>query len=483
MIYLAEMPSDQLDVFMCFAPEDRDLAALVGQDLEARGIKFEGPPLHQTGLVSLESPRGELPGRCRLLVVLLSDKSVQSDSVKAVLTAWLGHKREDLIPVLVDGWCDWATLPEGFRYLQFVRTWKLRRRAPADRKALAEAISYHAQSRPEPTKPTGKACIYCGKPLGLLRPDEFCSDNHRREYDHPGHRAQMARERELPDCDSSPELPQQTTMDNVHFTVTALKNLRPGKIYEIHFWVHLESQRQVVLERAVRESGVFDAFALAVRSEGPVRLAKGTALTVQLRIEDLVITENCKFVLWSGEVGSSVFLVGVPEDTPEGSKAAFASIRVNGFEIARMTFLVYVCNTVDAGVAPIKTEVRHHKTAFASYASQDRDAVLARVQGIQTAAPTLDVFLDVMSLRAGEDWERRLFEMISKADVFYLFWCNHASASEWVQKEWRYAFDTKGLDFIDPVPLVPPQLAPPPTELAKKHFNDPILAFIQGLHS
>jgi hypothetical protein len=48
-----------------------------------------------------------------------------------------------------------------------------------------------------------------------------------------------------------------------------------------------------------------------------------------------------------------------------------------------------------------------------------------------------------------------------------------------VQKEWRYALRAKGLDFIDFVPLEPPEKAPPPRELAhKKHFNDPILAFI-----
>jgi hypothetical protein len=33
-------------------------------------------------------------------------------------------------------------------------------------------------------------------------------------------------------------------------------------------------------------------------------------------------------------------------------------------------------------------------------------------------------------------------------------------------------------DFIDPVPLEGPEYAPPPRELAAKHFNDPLLAFM-----
>ena len=51
------------------------------------------------------------------------------------------------------------------------------------------------------------------------------------------------------------------------------------------------------------------------------------------------------------------------------------------------------------------------RTAFASYASQDRDAVLARVQGIQKALPSLDVFLDVASLRSGQRWKEQLASM------------------------------------------------------------------------
>lgn len=58
--------------------------------------------------------------------------------------------------------------------------------------------------------------------------------------------------------------------------------------------------------------------------------------------------------------------------------------------------------------------------------------------------------------------------------------------SEWVAQEWRYALATKGMEFVDPVPLETPDVAPPPPELAAKHFYDPLLAFIAaagGEHS
>jgi hypothetical protein len=56
--------------------------------------------------------------------------------------------------------------------------------------------------------------------------------------------------------------------------------------------------------------------------------------------------------------------------------------------------------------------------------------------------------------------------------------CRHAKSSEWVEKEWRWALQAKGKDFINPIPLETPDLAPPPQELAASHFNDPLLAFI-----
>jgi hypothetical protein len=100
------------------------------------------------------------------------------------------------------------------------------------------------------------------------------------------------------------------------------------------------------------------------------------------------------------------------------------------------------------------------------------------VQGIHKVAPNLAVFIDVLELRSGEYWAQRLVDEIPTHDTFFLFWSRHAMQSTWVEKEWRCAYEKRGLDFIDPIPLEPPSKAPPPAELAGKHFNDPLLAFI-----
>ncbi len=96
------------------------------------------------------------------------------------------------------------------------------------------------------------------------------------------------------------------------------------------------------------------------------------------------------------------------------------------------------------------------------------------------ACPDLDVFVDLLSLRRGERWQDRLEAEIERRDVFYLFWSRAASTSEWVDREWRMALAMRGVDYVDPIPLVSPKEVPPPRELAELHFDDWMLAFIRG---
>ena len=78
-----------------------------------------------------------------------------------------------------------------------------------------------------------------------------------------------------------------------------------------------------------------------------------------------------------------------------------------------------------------------------------------------------------MSLRSGQKFEEEIFKRIDTSDIFYLFWSKAARQSKWVDKEWRYAYINRGIDYIDPVPLQTPEIAPPPKELAEHlHFND-----------
>jgi len=197
-----------------------------------------------------------------------------------------------------------------------------------------------------------------------------------------------------------------------------------------------------------------------------------------MEISGISLESNEGAILWTGEISNATFAAHVPVDTTLGPRAGSLCVFANGLQIARMHFLVVVGVSTSEDLRVAEIEERHRK-AFASYASADRNEVLARVQGIQKVAPDLDVFLDVLTLRSGEQWAPRLQEEITSSDVFYLFWSENAKGSTWVEKEWRFALESKGLEFIDPVPLVSPELVPPPPELAAKHFNDWTLAYMR----
>lgn len=266
-------------------------------------------------------------------------------------------------------------------------------------------------------------------------------------------------------------------LDSVHFTLTAPPVMSPGRTHELDFWAHLSRQRREVIRRAKEQAAGIE---IRGRSIGPTKVSRGTVLTVRLEIADLSIDPPFAPVLWDGDIGNVGFLVTVPGDAPLGTRAGSARIHIAGLRIATLSFVVEVQPKSMEGMQLVASEERARR-AFASYASDDRNAVLARIQGIQKAAPAMDVFVDVARLRSGDNWREALKREILGRDTLYLFWSQAASQSKEVDWEWRCALEQHGIRSIDPVPLVSPEVVPPPAELASQlHFNDWVIAYMRN---
>jgi hypothetical protein len=73
---------------------------------------------------------------------------------------------------------------------------------------------------------------------------------------------------------------------------------------------------------------------------------------------------------------------------------------------------------------------------------------------------------DVIDLRAGEIWDRRLLEMIDAADVFQLFWSTNSMRSTFVRQEWEHALTVVKPNFVRPLywqtPFPEDEGLPPP---------------------
>ena len=263
---------------------------------------------------------------------------------------------------------------------------------------------------------------------------------------------------------------------DVEFTLAWPAAVTTGASFVLDVWAHLPEERAEVLERVREEYASIDTSA---KTKKRVQLARGSELVVRLEIAGLVVDDPETSLVWDGHLTSADFLVTVPRELGPGLRAGSVTFSVKGLRVSRMAFQLLIVNDPVQSGSGGNTTSSHHERAFASYASEDRDRVLARVQGMETVVP-MQVFVDVETLRSSAgSWEDQLRERIDDANVMYLFWSKAAEASKWVDWEWRYALDRHGLGFIDPVPLEPPALAPPPPELQKLHFDSKWLAFMR----
>lgn len=251
------------------------------------------------------------------------------------------------------------------------------------------------------------------------------------------------------------------TMSAVRFTLTGPPYVRAGDGFSVDVWAHRENQRAEVSER-LRES--FDSEAVGAGGAGP-------ALSARVHIDGLDVETAEQSLRWDRGVGRTTFRVRTSADSARGSRTGFVGIYLVGLQIARIHLLVQIADeTSQPEIIPSRQE--RHTRALACYALEDRDAVESRVRAFEKVAPGVEVNLEAVEHRNRDDGLSAFLEEISLHDVMYLFWSEHAAASTDVEREWRYALRLRGIDFIDPAPLVSPEAAPPPPELATFHRDE-----------
>ncbi len=264
--------------------------------------------------------------------------------------------------------------------------------------------------------------------------------------------------------------------ENVDFSVSLPPSVKIGRKFIINVWAHLENQRAEVLSRVHQAMSKYDESPI-VHTKGPICIERGQLLFVQVKFDNLQVDPIEDTILWDGDIANTSFLVDSKNISNEGINNGEIAVHLEGGMLIARIFIQIMVTSENVVKEPNVLSMKMINIAFASYANADRDEVLSRIQGMQKIAPGLKVFMDVVNLRSGDNWEKRLWQIILDCDVFYLFWSKNAKESEWVEKEWRYALEKRGSEFIDPVPLASPEEVPPPSELSEKHFNDWVLAF------
>lgn len=253
--------------------------------------------------------------------------------------------------------------------------------------------------------------------------------------------------------------------------------------------VHLHAPEQA--DPVADEARAFDADAskrgycsLAV----PLMSGSRVSLMVSARDLEILDEQPAKTVIWQGRPVYAAFEVRVPEEARPAKYIGTVLVFVDGQPVGEVKFSIDVVRErVQAGtagqqLAPNGIDARHFGSVFASYASADRSEVAKRLQML--SALDRPFFQDVLELRPGDDWERRIQGSIDACDLFLLFWSSAAKESEWVSREIQMALGRKRSAESDPE-FAPPEILPvaiegppipePPPELAHLHFGDPLL--------
>ncbi len=209
-------------------------------------------------------------------------------------------------------------------------------------------------------------------------------------------------------------------------------------------------------------------------------LVRGTKLSLALSVKDLSVHDPVQETIWLGEPTSVQFEVFVPPAARPGSFIGTLSVIQDNVPLGKITFKISLDeNPSNTDQAPQAVgQALPYELFFISYASKDRPEVIKRVQMLSRLGKRFHQ--DLLALDPGDRWAGRLYELIDKSDAMLLFWSSNAKSSDWVRREWQYAIDRKGLEFILPVIIEGPPPVDPPSELAELHMNDRLLYFARS---
>ena len=270
--------------------------------------------------------------------------------------------------------------------------------------------------------------------------------------------------------------PVTTSRDTVECTVFAPPTAAPGDSILVQVFAHLPDQAD-------------DARAIAMELDTDARrrtfqtlqaqIPPGGRLQFELGMPGLEVDDPVASLVWHRRAETVQFGVCIPLDASEGTVIGTLEISHDGAPVGHVKFKL----AVDSGTTVVASEpqgesARRYTAAFISYASEDREQVLARVQLL--SAVGIRYFQDLLSLEPGDRWEQKLELGIDECDLFLLFWSSEAKRSEWVRREVRYALGRSGghellPPEIRPVILEGPPIVEPWEELAHLHFNDRLL--------
>jgi len=289
--------------------------------------------------------------------------------------------------------------------------------------------------------------------------------------------------------------------ENVQFTVYRPKAVKPEIDYDLLFFAHLSElppdsppeepkpvemvkrqAKKILGERALDYQDLIQDSGQAVPRQ--------SELTVIPEVPGIEFNPPRRDFFWVGKVHQERFLLRASSDLDGKTARGRVSIFLGKILLAEISISIRVDSTLaETGSEPVQNEIssaKKYRKIFASYSHRDSKVV---EEFERYAYAVGDEYLrDVVHLRTGEVWNKRIEDMIDDADIFQLFWSKNSMYSTFVEQEWRHALSLKRPSFIRPVywehPL-PQEKDLPPEELRQLHFQRviPLEKYLEAVES
>lgn len=273
--------------------------------------------------------------------------------------------------------------------------------------------------------------------------------------------------------------PAASAVEPVLLGATAPRQCTRGQRFTAALVAYIEAARESAKEKLAALGEPGDRVVMDVAPQRNASWSIGAPVAVRLAGEGVDLTPAEVSFEWNGRENLAAFAIRVSDDAPETISLAF-EVFVAGLPVAFIPMNVNVASRPAPLIAQEAQATLPH-TVFASYSSKDAQPVTQRLSTLLRWSPGLDIFQDCLDLQPNKAFQPQIKAEISRRDVFLLFWSRNAAASQWVQWEYETARDTRGPDAILPMPLEDPAIAPPPADLADRHFRDRFMLAGYGL--
>lgn len=214
--------------------------------------------------------------------------------------------------------------------------------------------------------------------------------------------------------------------DRVVLSAFAPELVRRGSTFPVRAVIHRE--------RDLLDPSSFGEVSKGL-SPGSAELARGTKLEVSFHVDrgNLEGPANVD-AIWTGTAIVLDFHVRAP-DALDVTIRGLLEVGVSGCPMLRAA--VAIRTGPANGTVSAHAESRAFRSAFISYAHEDRGEALRIAQALNLVGTS--VFVDVVELRLGQDWAERLVAEVRAREAFVLCWSQHTKRSDWVAREYRAA--------------------------------------------